>query len=673
MNILQDSNPMLCDQDWAMGSNDVDFLRPKLKGGLVDEYNISTLAYLPLDNDHNHYKMIIDYANNEICDDDSNAEVQKKQQRPSTPTESSGILLVVEAENTTKNVDLESFVKTLQALGFTPLEKSIFLPQGKAITPSLFIPLEEGYISAHTYQGHQAIGIEILLWSQLGKQNDILQALLGVVGVQDSYSSYRVIHGGMVGHKDWLEELETKGPGQKQNKRCKNKSAVPAASNEVEDKVSTDIFDTIVTKTLAMLPQKTDKATAVICGLKGVDDCTSIASLMNNEHVDNVVAIWSCPDTHYPNNKITREEEDENGKSLSHVYACGEESIMRSSKREESFSALIVDPNADRSLVNRSTVIFCNNRILKAKRHPYLREQLVFVSSLSSKEERQMLTQCNRRISKNLARSATLKVNNTTKVGLIASANNEFVPKLLSMVQELKDEKHLSIEIESMRSGPVPFQQNFNPHHYSADEYNQIDAMKQYSYQQPLAAQSIYQLHISDHNDYSNSVNELMSVVIEKSNAFAESTQNEYAVGDGAVAVAIASIGHLIITWNGASVYTINILTEEENYGSQKKRGRGEENIMILIDHHKIVELIMSKLSSSTIIASSEFMPRGVNRVVNFKYDIEVSQPGCADYYESCTDLATNGKCDSGKYIEWMHHYCAMSCDKCDEMIKSFM
>jgi len=662
---------MLCDQDWAMGSNNIDFLRPKLKDGLVDEHNISTLAYLPLDNESNHYKMIIDYAYNEICDDGS-TEVQKKES-PSTPTESSGILLVVEAENTTKNLDLESFVKTLQALGFTPLEKSIFLPQGKGIAPSLFIPLVEGYISAHTYQGHQAIGIEILLWSQLGKQNDILQALLGVVGVQDSYSSYRVIHGGMVGHKDWLEELETKGPGQKQkNKLCKNKSVVQAASNEVEDKVSTDIFDTIVTKTLAMLPHKTDKATAVICGVKGVDDCTAISSLMNNENVDNVVAIWSCPDTHYPDNKITREEEDENGKSLSHVYACGEESIMRSSKREESFSALIVDPNADRSLVNRSTVIFCNNRMLKAKRHPYLREQLVFVTSLASKEERQMLTQCNRRISKNLARSATLKIDNTAKVGLIASANNEFVPKLLSMVEELKDENHLSIEIESMRSGPVPFQQNFNPHHYSADEYNQIDAMKQYSYQQPLAAQSIYQLHISDHNDYSNSVNELMSVVTEKSNAFAESTQNDYSVGDGAVAVAISSTGHLIITWNGASVYTINILTEEENYGSQKKRGREGENIMVLLDHHEIVvELIMNKLPSSTIVASSEHMPRGVNRVVNFKYDIEVSQPGCADYYESCTDLATNGKCESGKYIEWMHHYCAMSCDKCDEMIKS--
>ena len=95
---------------------------------------------------------------------------------------------------------------------------------------------------------------------------------------------------------------------------------------------------------------------------------------------------------------------------------------------------------------------------------------------------------------------------------------------------------------------------------------------------------------------------------------------------------------------------------------------------MVLLDHHEIVvELIMNKLPSSTIVASREHLPRGVNRVVNFKYDIEVSQPGCADYYESCTDLANNGKCESGKYIEWMHHYCAMSCDKCDEMIKSFI
>ena len=40
---------MLCDQDWAMGSNEIDFLHPNL-GGMNE---VKTLAYFPSD----HYKM----------------------------------------------------------------------------------------------------------------------------------------------------------------------------------------------------------------------------------------------------------------------------------------------------------------------------------------------------------------------------------------------------------------------------------------------------------------------------------------------------------------------------------------------------------------------------------------------------------------------------------------
>ena len=46
----------LCEHDWAMGSNGVDFLRPKLIRGLAEENEVKTLIYLVLGNEDEHYK-----------------------------------------------------------------------------------------------------------------------------------------------------------------------------------------------------------------------------------------------------------------------------------------------------------------------------------------------------------------------------------------------------------------------------------------------------------------------------------------------------------------------------------------------------------------------------------------------------------------------------------------
>merc|ERR1719232_2495409 len=117
--VYMDDYPILCDQDWAMGSNGVDFLRPKLTDGLVEEYGIKTLEYFPAD----HYRMIIDYARNNareqgLCDGSDN-EANKPRESEPAAAESSGILLVAEADaddDVTKVLNLgEEFHKALRA------------------------------------------------------------------------------------------------------------------------------------------------------------------------------------------------------------------------------------------------------------------------------------------------------------------------------------------------------------------------------------------------------------------------------------------------------------------------------------------------------------------------------------------------------------------------------
>merc|ERR1719232_1817696 len=62
---VMDDYPILCDQDWAMGSNGVDFLRPKLDGGHMEEHDVRTFEYTPLDDEDEHYKLIKDYSRND--------------------------------------------------------------------------------------------------------------------------------------------------------------------------------------------------------------------------------------------------------------------------------------------------------------------------------------------------------------------------------------------------------------------------------------------------------------------------------------------------------------------------------------------------------------------------------------------------------------------------------
>mmetsp|Transcript_27268 Transcript_27268/g.35138 ORF Transcript_27268/g.35138 Transcript_27268/m.35138 type:complete len:103 (+) Transcript_27268:1-309(+) len=93
-----------------------------------------------------------------------------------------------------------------------------------------------------------------------------------------------------------------------------------------------------------------------------------------------------------------------------------------------------------------------------------------------------------------------------------------------------------------------------------------------------------------------------------------------------------------------------------------------EQARMVLVDHKKdVVDVFMNKLPSSTAVAAQEQMPRGANRVVNFKYDIDAS-PGCADHYELCKAFARNGSCDKKKHQSWMHQYCSLSCRACDKL-----
>jgi hypothetical protein len=89
---------------------------------------------------------------------------------------------------------------------------------------------------------------------------------------------------------------------------------------------------------------------------------------------------------------------------------------------------------------------------------------------------------------------------------------------------------------------------------------------------------------------------------------------------------------------------------------------------MILSVHkNEIVDLFLSKLPPSAKVSVREQMPRGSNRVVNFKRDINAI-PNCTDHFVLCMDFAKDGECDDEEEKAWMHKYCSLSCGTCDKM-----
>ena len=678
--------PMLCDQDWAMGSNHVDFLHPKINGGLVETHNIPTLEYKPLDDEDEHYKLIKDYSHNDAreqgkCDLYDKEVAEAKEGAPTTkadpvkPNRSTGVLLVVEAEGVTEFAPLEQKIKDLlTAEGLTPLAPpEINNASGSAASAAIFIALEEGYVTAHYYPDNSHVGLEVVLWSKIAKHDDVRKALLTALDADDEFSSYRVIHGGMLGAKNWKEDINDMGPLNKNLRNCdpEKKAAEPQIG---EGPIATDTFDAAVTASLAMLPKKMDKVVAVLCGKKGKDPCKTVESLGKNERVENVVAIWSCEDG---DEKI----EKDGGGSISHVYSCSPKDLKRAANAVEGFSAIVVDPEASPEFVLSQKNEFC-----AAGKQAFLRDGVTFITSLNTNAEKSFFDACNKRLTLKHVRSSRITIDKTSQFGLIGTDNKGFVRKVVDVQEAIEKKTGVYTIVDKMRGGPVQYQKNYDPEHWDHSSYDERDPLRQYTNQIPLASQSLYHFEVGKEEDVkvmtATLVKDTLDFVLANNSKFggekfAGAKRVDFCdeIGDGCVSAAIVPDGHIIVTWDGAGRMTLNILTHGEVYENDPPEAMAifpnaippevEIPTTILTEHKKgIIDAFVSKMPASTVLAGREQMPRGANRVVNFKRDINAI-PGCTDQLDLCANFVKAGDCDS----DWMKENCALSCGTCDKFM----
>lgn len=669
--------PILCDQDWAMGSNKIDFLHPKIDGGLVEVNNVRTFEYDPLEDEDEHYKLIKDYSHNDARKQgkcafyDAEIERAKKggdeKKEPEKPTRSAGVMNVVEVDNVTNFSDLDSeFKNVLEAQGLKPLAPAVthVLSEGDA-TSAIFIGMEEGYIDAHFYPSKKHVGLEIVLWSKIAKQDEIRTALLGSMGVEKGFSSYRVIHGGMLGAKNWREDVDAIGPVKKNLRECDPE--IKAAEPQIgQGPIPTETFNAAVSSGMSLLPKKMDKVVAVVCGKQGKHSCKTLDALRKDVKVDSVVAIWVCTDD-------AKKDDNDSEDKVSNVYFCDKRELKRAAKMEEGFSAVVIDPEAPDSLVHAMEGEFCKKR--DAGQHVLLRDQVAFMTSLSSDAENQFFSMCIRNIMKKMVRSTRIILDETAEFGIIGTNNPGFVRRVVGVAESIEKKTGTRTIIDKMKGGPVQQQKNYDPEHYPANAYDEKDALRQYTFQVPLASQSIYHLEVSNEDDAKSLSAELVKTAFEAvlgKPRFENAKRVEFndEIGDGTLNAAILADAHVIVTWDGASRITLNTLTLGEKYELVPPNDPVPDTV--LVEHKSdVVDVFMSKLPKSTSVSGREQMPRGTNRTVNFKKDINAI-PGCTDHYDLCVDFAKDGDCDDDEEQPWMHKYCALSCGTCEKMQKMF-
>ena len=671
--------PILCDQDWAMGSNVIDFLRPKIDGGHVEAGKIHTFEYTPLDDVDEHWKLIKDYSRNDArkqgkCDlyDKELAEAKAggKKAAAVKPTKSAGVLLVIEADGVPS--DMSGLVSKLK--GLLEAEELHPLPPGTTVDTSnttgegeassaLFLAMEEGYVNAHYYPTKAHVGIDIVLWSKIAKLDPLRVSFLDALGAELSdHSSYRVIHGGMLGAKNWKEDVNAVGPVNRNLRQC-DPEALAREPKAGPGPMDAGVFAEAVTASLSLLPKKIDKVVAVLCGVEGEGNCAIVKSLKQNAKVDKIVALWDCPADGAEKKKDTDEV-------VSNVYICGGKDLKRSAKIEEGYSAVVVDPKASEKFVTSLMKEFCTRG--DAGQHVLLRDQVTIMTSLATDAEVVFYASCVKNLIKHMVRSSRIVIDGTAQFGIIGSNNPSFVRRVVSISDSIMKQTGIPTLIEKMVAGPVQQQKQYDPEHYPPNAYDERDALKQYTNQIPLASQSLYQFEVKNEADIktlsTTVIKDALDAVIQSNPKFTGAKRVDYAdeIGDGSVSAAILTSGHIVVTWDGAGRLTLNTMTVGEDY--QPIPPNAEVPDMVLSMHKAdVIDVFLSKLPPSTGVAVREQMPRGTNRVVNFRMDIN-AMPNCTDHYDLCLDFSKDGECDDEEEQPWMHKYCSLSCGTCDKM-----
>jgi len=624
VNIRWYDNPVICSQALALGSNTVDFMKRNQK-----DHGIDTLFIKPFDLLDDHYDLYHDYRKNEssvqLCsmngeDDDDDDELEKQEEEDSTDHQerSPGILFILDAEeaselgNIQKSTSIDSLtnilVKSIESMGLSVLSTTIPSNEGTGTSHHdlTFALMVEGYIVARYFPDEKYVAFDILLWSSFEKHEPLKAALSTAFGSSSpSSSSFRIITGGMFGVSTWKDDEKQRGP--QLNQKCH--TADDESPSQANVDVESNTIDTILKSSMDLIPDNAKKI-IVVCG-HDIQNCNSVDILKTLDDVNNEVLPLGCPMLEDVN------EYAEN--ALQQMFECEKglkDELLNFSKREK-INSIIIDPGASFQVAQIVLRIFTRKRNASK-----LFDNLVVLSPILDPTTEIWKINLLRHFHEDVliyepafcadVSFYGIENNNNANIVVASGGDDHFVQKLRNYMKDVQTKTGLKSETKELIGGLWLFQPDFIPtQFFLPGDYDQTSPLEQWSSQQPLGYQTIFQFE-SDMNNLSMSTlrDALESVLNEMAQYLLESNESisieEFTnVGDGCVLTSLWFGGSAIVVWDGRRHVDINFFLHEEN----------------LSQVNNFEALFLTRIKYLVTVLRDDH-PRGVGRVINFKSDL---------------------------------------------------
>ncbi|KAG7339654.1 spermine/spermidine synthase domain containing protein [Nitzschia inconspicua] len=602
LQIFLANNPKICSQTMAFGSNGVDFFHQP-----VMNQDVETLLLPSVEDLKDRFEYFHDYRRNN-AKDDGKCDVGKKEKKEKEQGRSAGILHVVDAENVTVALDSSSLEKLILAAakeeGFTPVSVPLERPKGTE-TGVVIVVFQEGYVLARTWGEHKYCALDIGMWGAFVKESSFQKNLVNSLQAK-TVSAFRVIVGGMYGSSTWRDDIDTIGPQIVQRPSC-----------DFPEKPEIAFSDTVAIRMLVdettNLAASKDMVAAVICGVKGQDECVGVDVLEKNARVSKVVTIWTCPNLPL---------DDEDPDRLVKMFECEKATVSFLKEAlggSETFDYVVLDG---------STPLFMGqvmNSILSVPKHrdSILHEFNIFVTWSSKpkteKWQRNFLERYRKDILYDPITRAELKVekgDETLEFGLVSSGDLAIFHNLHTLEKKLNKRLDRAgspskVEVVKIQGGLHQFNHDYNPREFPHSDYDQAPGDKQYAEQQPLGREAIIQFELNSAKTDAvmpdlGGIKTILEETLLTSKYEVKRSETYTGIGEGALMVSEFKEGSVVLVWDG--------------------RHHVDLNLFLFDDRKELADDIASKfshLSQETLqVGLRDDFPRGLGRVVNFHEDL---------------------------------------------------
>jgi len=588
--------PVICSQALILGSNSINFIGGELTDHGVDN---DILFVKPLERGA-HTAIFHDYAHiSENIEKHCTTEENKKEEEPEEQTNSPGIMMVVEVENSPlarrEFGEITDVIESvLETEGLTVFS-TVVLPDPsdpRRTDAMLVVITADGYVAVHVWPEHAYCGFDVHLWSGIERQAGVRDALVLAAGSTD-ISSYRIVAGGMFGLDMWKEHDKKKGP--RYTLPCDADATPPPKDAETDISAVSVVLD----EALKMVGDHYGRV-LIVCGREN-SPCESADALTNNN--DSAIILWSC-------SNIASRVNDANS-----LYACEQEilkTLEEVTDTNNKINAIVLDPTA---IYFMGQVLF---RILSSRWHMF-EENVVAIAMLPKGWQQNFVNRVQKEILENepAFRGHVLfhgAEGNDASLS-IASKDEHFTNKLVQAASAVESRTGLAAEITNVSGGQLSY--NNRPYEaytfFRPDQYDTVSPMEQWGSQKPLERQTLYQLEADTYSSGTLSAAQIEGALVQ---ALSSSHSSEFPcgdaavqtfpdMGDGAVLVALWSGGGTIVTWDGRRHLDLNLRTPEATLANVADAFR---------------EAFIRDLEVTVVLRDTQ--PRGVGRVVNFSRDI---------------------------------------------------